>query len=503
MSLIPGQPVKAVTDNAAFMSRLSNSDTVGIQGFKHPSSGGDINNIQAYVNKLASILGDTTETGTGQLDYSSTNYIADNDTHKDAIEKLDAQLALTQAQLSALDLANSEDVTLTAIGSSPNANGASLAGQALTLQPANGSNPGLITAGTQSIGGNKTFTGNVTVEGDLTVNGTTTSINTANLDVEDVNILVNKNGTDLTAEGAGLTVERPLGNAGFQFDSTLASYFKLGLNSQLREVIVNGVAQIVGGIKDFISGLKSDSINESTLNAGVTVDGVLIKDGLVDGRDVSVDGTAQDNHIASTSNPHSVTKAQVGLGNVTDDAQLKRAAADFNSFTEKLSVDNDDLILIEDSAASLAKKKVKRSNFGGSGGGIQGVFRYQVNGLYNQQGALTGPDGVFIANQAIKVERIECYVDIAGSSGSTTFDLQYQPPAGSFATMLSTQGSITSAAGNNADIGTGETKANMTAPVMTSTPFLVAANGKIRMDLTAVQAGAPNSCAVFIYYSLQ
>lgn len=32
-----------------------------------------------------------------------------------------------------------------------------------------------------------------------------------------------------------------------------------------------------------------------------------------------------DTHIASTSNPHSVTKSQVGLGNVTDDAQTKAA----------------------------------------------------------------------------------------------------------------------------------------------------------------------------------
>uniref|UniRef100_A0A6C0CLS9 Right handed beta helix domain-containing protein n=1 Tax=viral metagenome TaxID=1070528 RepID=A0A6C0CLS9_9ZZZZ len=38
--------------------------------------------------------------------------------------------------------------------------------------------------------------------------------------------------------------------------------------------------------------------------------------GTVDGRDVAADGAAQDSHIANTSNPHSVTKAQVGLGNV-------------------------------------------------------------------------------------------------------------------------------------------------------------------------------------------
>jgi hypothetical protein len=42
----------------------------------------------------------------------------------------------------------------------------------------------------------------------------------------------------------------------------------------------------------------------------------------VDGRDISVDHAVYDLHILDTSNPHSVTKAQVGLGNVTNAAQV-------------------------------------------------------------------------------------------------------------------------------------------------------------------------------------
>lgn len=56
---------------------------------------------------------------------------------------------------------NTGDVTLGAVGATPNSNGGSLSGQALTLQPANGANPGVLTAGTQTIGGSKTFSGNV------------------------------------------------------------------------------------------------------------------------------------------------------------------------------------------------------------------------------------------------------------------------------------------------------------------------------------------------------
>lgn len=58
---------------------------------------------------------------------------------------------------------NTGDVTLTAVGSSPNANAASLSGQALTLQPASASFPGILTTGTQTIGGDKTLSGTTTL----------------------------------------------------------------------------------------------------------------------------------------------------------------------------------------------------------------------------------------------------------------------------------------------------------------------------------------------------
>lgn len=56
---------------------------------------------------------------------------------------------------------------LAAIGASANANGASISGNTLTLQPASGSFGGIITTGTQSFAGSKTF------NSDLTVNGIT------------------------------------------------------------------------------------------------------------------------------------------------------------------------------------------------------------------------------------------------------------------------------------------------------------------------------------------
>jgi hypothetical protein len=53
------------------------------------------------------------------------------------------------------------DVTLTAIGATPNANGASLSVQALTLQPASASFGGVVTTAAQSFAGIKTFTNSI------------------------------------------------------------------------------------------------------------------------------------------------------------------------------------------------------------------------------------------------------------------------------------------------------------------------------------------------------
>lgn len=62
------------------------------------------------------------------------------------------------------------------VGSAPNAQGGSISGTVLTLQPADGTHPGLLTSITQIIGGNKTFTGSIasanlsgTNSGDITL----------------------------------------------------------------------------------------------------------------------------------------------------------------------------------------------------------------------------------------------------------------------------------------------------------------------------------------------
>jgi hypothetical protein len=55
--------------------------------------------------------------------------------------------------------------TMAAVGSSPSANGASISSVTLTLQPADATHPGVVTAATQTMGGDKTLSGGVGVQG--------------------------------------------------------------------------------------------------------------------------------------------------------------------------------------------------------------------------------------------------------------------------------------------------------------------------------------------------
>jgi len=60
---------------------------------------------------------------------------------------------------------NTGDITLTAFGSTPNANGASLTGQALNLEPASATRPGGVSTTTQTLAGDKTLSGTTDLQG--------------------------------------------------------------------------------------------------------------------------------------------------------------------------------------------------------------------------------------------------------------------------------------------------------------------------------------------------
>lgn len=120
---------------------------------------------------------------------------------------------------------------------------------------------------------------NVTIPGDLTVNGTTTTINTATLDVADQNITVNDGGNDASSEGAGLTVERTGTDGSIVYEDALTSKFKLGaLGSEVEVADVSSSQQLTG--KDYDGGTASNT-SRMTMpkNTKSNLDGLTRKEG--------------------------------------------------------------------------------------------------------------------------------------------------------------------------------------------------------------------------------
>lgn len=115
---------------------------------------------------------------------------------------------------------NTGDVTLAAIGAVPNANGASLTGQVLNLQPASAAFGGVLTTGVQTIAGAKTFSGaasftsagtgltvsnDALISGNLTVTGTInggtlSGNNSGDVTLAAIGAVPNANGASLTGQ---------------------------------------------------------------------------------------------------------------------------------------------------------------------------------------------------------------------------------------------------------------------------------------------------------------
>jgi hypothetical protein len=87
---------------------------------------------------------------------------------------------------------------------------------------------------------------------------------------------------------------------------------------------------------------------------------------IVAGTVILNDGTSDLTQAQSQNILNPVVTSQTNLRNVTNDAQLKRSANDFNTFTLKSTPVSTDILLLEDSAASGAKKYTTISGIAGS-----------------------------------------------------------------------------------------------------------------------------------------
>jgi hypothetical protein len=100
---------------------------------------------------------------------------------------------------------------------------------------------------------------------------------------------------------------------------------QVGTVDTLAEILANGNTS--GGTNIVVSSgdvITTNTINETTAASGVTIDGVLVKDGEVDGRDVSVDGTKLD---TVETNADVTDTANVTAAGALMDSELTNIAA--------------------------------------------------------------------------------------------------------------------------------------------------------------------------------
>ena len=111
------------------------------------------------------------------------------------------------------------------------------------------------TSGVQSIAGNKTFSDNVVVTGNLTINGTSTTVNTANLNVTDKFINLNDGGTaadgGIVIEGQGTAFGWDESASRWAFDFTGATEGQASIDTDAYAVAVTtNVESGIEGVND-------------------------------------------------------------------------------------------------------------------------------------------------------------------------------------------------------------------------------------------------------------
>ncbi len=106
MSVSNGQKASVTIFNNAFLSKTTSGTTTGVVTLNNSTdvnSGASVSNVQRAINEIFDAVGITGIGDATRKDYSANNYVANGDTRKVAIGKLDAALKVVADALAALE----------------------------------------------------------------------------------------------------------------------------------------------------------------------------------------------------------------------------------------------------------------------------------------------------------------------------------------------------------------------------------------------------------------
>ena len=227
--------------------------------------------------------------------------------------------------------------SLAAIGSSPNANGATLSGSTLNLQPADNSNGGVITTLTQIMNGAKTWSMRGTFNAGITTSGGADSLNVSSNNNTEINTgtstgTINLGGTGVQAInigtlGSGIktigigtgaidnvitigtttgaaSLSEYVGTGNFVLDGSGNSTYKIGGSTTTGSITIGGTAE--SGTISLGTSSSAEAVNIATGASGVKTVHIA-------------DGTSANVITIGTTNGAASISERVGIGNYSLD----------------------------------------------------------------------------------------------------------------------------------------------------------------------------------------
>jgi len=198
----------------------------------------------------------------------------------------------------------------------------------------------VITVG--AITGTTTIRNNLTVTGDLIVNGTTVTLNTATLDVEDLNITVAKGAlTNAAANGAGLSVDGASATLLYASANDSWNFNKLLTASSLQNTPIGTTTRAAGNFTSLDANgnvTLGDADTDTITLGGSFITGTALRSAKVATNTLAlaaydVDGTAYANLITLTaSNTPTLTLTSIGVGSI-DNINIGSSTRGSGNFT--------------------------------------------------------------------------------------------------------------------------------------------------------------------------